>query len=353
MFAYVGSRTTRARNARGPGISVLRVDLHSGRLEPVQQVAGLDNPSFLALNASGDRLYSVHGDLHHISAYAVDRRDGTLAPLNTRDTLGKNPVHLAIDPGGRHVVVSNHIGASLAVLPIESDGSLGEVVQLVELEGKPGPHRVEQPHAKPHHNPFSPDGGHVVVPDKGLDGIFSYRFQDGRLVSSDAVFTPAREASGPRHIAFHAGGGYGYCVNELDSTVTTYEFDSASGRLAPRQILSTLPSTYTGNSRAAEVAVDATGRHVYASNRGHDSIAVFAIDPGSGLLSWRGCVPSGGRTPRFLAIGPGGGRLYALNEDDDTIVCFDLDADTGMPVANGEVLRTGSPVCMVFSPSSP
>jgi len=352
MFAYVGSRTTRARNARGAGISVLNVDVDSGRLEPVQALAGLDNPSFLALNASGDRLYSVHGDLHHISAYSVNGGDGTLALLNTQDTLGKNPVHLAIDPGGRRIVVSNHIGASLAVLPIEADGSLGEVCQLIELEGKPGPHRIEQPHAKPHHNPFSPDGRYVLVPDKGLDGIFSYRFMDGRLLPSSAVFTPAREASGPRHIAFHANGSHAYCVNELDSTVTAYQFDQASGRLAPRQILSTLPSTYTGNSRAAEIAVDAAGRYVYASNRGHDSIAVFAVAPETGMLAWRGCVPSGGRTPRFLAIAPGGRHLFALNEDDDAIVSFSVDADSGALHPNGEVLHTGSPVCMVFSNSS-
>jgi len=349
MYAYVGCRTTRERNARGEGISVFQVDSHTGGLTRVQLLPDQENPSFLALNARGDRLYAVHGDTTRVSAFAVDRASGKLAPLNTQDTQGKNPVHLAIDPGGQYLIVCNHIGASLVVLPIGADGALRPVSQQVSITGPIGPHRVEQTQAKPHACPFSPDGRHVVVPDKGLDRIFAFRFAGGQLRPSLSEPVLAREAAGPRHIAFHPAAPYAYCINELDSTVTTYRYDGDGGALAPLQVLPSLPSTYTGNSRGAEIEVDRDGRHVYVSNRGHDSIAAFRIDPASGLLSWAGAWPSGGRTPRYMVLSPSGRMLYALNEDSDSIVAFGVDAATGALSPTGLSVTTGSPVCMVFS----
>lgn len=176
MFAYVGSRTTRGRNARGDGISVYRCDVRTGALRLVQVHGDLVNPSFLALNKAGDRLYSVHGDCEEISAFRVNRANGHVDFLNRQSTQGKNPVHLALDPSEQFIVVSNHISSCLAVLPIEEDGALGAVTQMVSLEGKPGPHRKEQPFAKPHFNQFDPSGQFVVVPDKGLDKTFVFRF---------------------------------------------------------------------------------------------------------------------------------------------------------------------------------
>lgn len=349
MYAYVGSRTTKERNARGEGISVYKVDQQKGALELVQVVGGLVNPSFLALNNKGDRLYSVHGDESDVSAFRVDKATGRLTFLNRQSTEGKNPVHLALDPSERYLIVSNHIGASLAVLPLAVDGSLQPVSQLVRLDGKPGPHRVEQPHAKPHYNPFDPSGDFVVVPDKGLDCIFSYRFKDGRLIPAEVPFITTRETAGPRHLAFHPSRAFAYVVNELDSTVTTYRYDVTRGALEPLQILSTLPKNFTGNSRASEIAVDAQGRFVYASNRGYDSIAVFAIDASRGLLSYVTAVPTQGRTPRFFAISPNGRYIFALNEDSDSIVSFSVDDDRGVLIPNGHQVRAGSPVCMIFS----
>lgn len=349
MYAYVGSRTTKERNARGEGISVYKVDQLKGGLELVQVVGGLVNPSFLALNNKGDRLYSVHGDESDVSAFRVDKATGRLTFLNRQSTEGKNPVHLALDPSERYLIVSNHIGASLAVLPLAVDGSLQPVSQLVRLDGKPGPHRVEQPHAKPHYNPFDPSGDFVVVPDKGLDCIFSYRFKDGQLIPAEVPFITTREAAGPRHLAFHPFRAFAYVVNELDSTVTTYRYDAIRGALEPLQILSTLPTNFTGNSRASEIAVDAQGRFVYASNRGYDSIAVFAIEASTGLLSYVTAVPTQGRTPRFFAISPNGRYIFALNEDSDSIVGFSVDDDRGVLIPNGHQVRTGSPVCMIFS----
>lgn len=354
LFAYVGSRTTRERNARGEGITVFRVDEERGTLDHIQTLAGLTNPSFLALNARGDRLYTVHGDGHEVSVLAVERESGRLAPLQTRDCGGRNPVHLAIAPGGRHLVVSDHLGqqgGTVMVLPIAPDGLLGAVQQRVGLPGAPGPHRKEQPFAKPHFNPFDPGGRFVLVPDKGLDKVFIFAFEGGRLVPAAQPWLDCREGAGPRHLAFHPTRPWAYVLNELDSTVLACGFDAATGRMQAFQILSTLPDDFVGNSHAAEIEVPGDGRRVYASNRGADSIAVFDVDAASGRLCWRGAFPSAGRTPRFFTSAPQGRHMYVLNEDSDSIACFALD-DAAPLAARRPIASTacGSPVCMVFSP---
>jgi len=248
------------------------------------------------------------------------------------------------------LVVSNHGSGSLAVLPIAPDGALQPPIQLVPLEGDVGPHRIEQRHAKPHANPFDPSGRFVVVPDKGLDRVFVFRFEHGRLLPAAVPHVTTREGAGPRHIAFHPRAPLAWCVNELDSTITGYRFDPQRGTLAPFQILSTLPDTYTGDSRAAEIEVDPTGRFVYATNRGHDSIAVFAIDAHSGRLRPVQCTQSAGKTPRFATLSPFGRHFYALNEDSDVITVFAVDAATGALRPTGCAIACGSPVCLVFRP---
>jgi 6-phosphogluconolactonase (cycloisomerase 2 family) len=349
MFAYVGSRTTRERNARGDGISVFKLDPDNGSLSLVQVVGDLVNPSFLTLDAAGEHLYTVHGDLSDVSAFKVDRQTGKLQFINRQSTGGKNPVHLAIDPSGRHLVVSNHIGSSLAVLPIRADGGVAELTQLVPLTGPLGPHRIEQKLAKPHFNPFDPSGKFIVVPDKGLDRTFSFRFENGKLTPAASEFAVAREGAGPRHLAFHPKQQFAYVVNELDSSVTTYQWTPESGALTALQILPTLPSNYTGNSRASEIEVDPAGRFLYASNRGYDSIAIFRIDQHSGLLSLVDLAATKGKTPRFFTLTRDGRYLYALNEDSDTIVTMAVDKDSGRLQPTGFSVPCGSPVCMVFS----
>jgi 6-phosphogluconolactonase (cycloisomerase 2 family) len=226
-------------------------------------------------------------------------------------------------------------------------------VDLVRLEGKIGPHRVEQPFAKPHQVEFDPSGRFIVVPDKGLDVVFVYRL-DPSAKKLVPVGTPAqaRESSGPRHVAFSPDGRAAYVINELDSTVTAYRFDVATGALAPFQIVSSLPDTFTGNSRASEIGVSPDGRFVYASNRGYDSIAIFAVDPQTRRLSPVGWQESDGRTPRFFAVDPAGRFLFAANEDSDAIVSFAIDRQNGMLQRSGEPVRIGSPVCVLFTRAS-
>ena len=350
MYAYVGSRTTRERNARGEGITVFRLDQASGALQRVQVLGDLVNPSFLALSRCGDRLYTVHGDREAVSVLRVDAASGMLTHLQTQSCQGRNPVHLALDPSERFLIVSNHLTGELAVLPVRGDGSLDPVSQLIGTPGETGPHRIEQPFAKPHFNPFDPSGRWVVVPDKGLNRVFSFRFENGHLSPAERSWAQTRETAGPRHVAFHPGLPYAWVVNELDSTVTAYRFDAESGGLDALQVVSSLPDTYCSDSRASEIAVDESGRTLYASNRGCDSIAVFRIDEASGRLALLEVVPSQGRTPRYFALAPGGRFLYALNEDSDTIVAFAVDPASGRPVASADApTPCASATCMVFS----
>lgn len=348
MYAYVGSRTTRERNARGDGITVWHMDEATGDLTLVQTVGDLVNPSFLLKHPTLPVLYTVHGDQQQVSAFRIDPASGHLSFLNRQDCGGRNPVHLALSPDVRHLVVSNHVSSSLAVLPVAVDGALEALTQRVTLEGGPGPHRVEQPFAKPHFNPFDPSGRWVLVPDKGVDRVFVFRFEDGRLTPAAQAFAQAREGAGPRHLAFHPTQPWAYVINELDSTVTAYSFDAATGTLQAFQVHSSLADTYTGNSRASEIEVDREGRRLYASNRGEDSLSVFTIDGGTGRLTLRQTVACAGKTPRFFTIDPSGRWLYCLNEDSDTIVQFSRDAVENTLSSTRKSWKTGSPVCMVF-----
>jgi 6-phosphogluconolactonase (cycloisomerase 2 family) len=311
-------------------------------------VGDLVNPSFLLLNPTCDVLYTVHGDQDSVSAFRVDPATGRLSFLSRQCCDGQNPVHLALDPAGRHLVVSNHITGTLAVLPVAPDGALGPVSQLFKLEGSPGPHRKEQPFAKPHFNPFDPSGRWVLVPDKGLDKVFVFRFDNGHLSPAPVPAVDSREGAGPRHLAFHPQRPWVYVVNELDNTVTAYRFNGETGQLTPFQVLPTLADTFTGNSRASEIEVDAAGRTLYASNRGEDSLAVFGIDPLNGRLTLRQTAPAGGKTPRFFAIDPTQAWLLVLNEDSDEIRVCPREPDTGQVTEAVCAVACGSPVCVVF-----
>jgi 6-phosphogluconolactonase (cycloisomerase 2 family) len=348
VFAYVGCRTSRERNAKGDGITVYRIGA-DGVWTQVQLVGDLVNPSWLAFDRTRRFLYTAHGDGSEASAFRIDPASGRLDFLNRVTTGGRNPVHLMPDPTNRFMLVANHIVADgvksgLASLPIGDDGRLGAPVDIVAFDGKIGPHRVEQPFPKPHQAVFDPGGRFIIVPDKGCDRVMTFTLDaSGKLHAGPIV--AAREASGPRHIAFHPREALAYVVNELDSTIVAYRTDRATGALHPFQIVPALADDFTGNSRGSEIAVSHDGAFVYASNRGADTIAVFAIEAG-GRLRWRGSVPSTGKTPRFFAIGPGG--LFVANEEGHDIVRFAIGHD-GVPHGPVVVAQTGSPTSIVFS----
>ena len=351
ICAYVGSRTSRKRQARGEGISVFAVSADQQKLERIQLVGGLENPSYLLLNRAGDRLYSVHGDLEYLSTFSVDKKTGHLTFLQQQDCQGKNPVHLALDPTEQFLIVSNHWSSALAVLPVKPDGTLGSVKQIEILSGTRGPHRVEQEFGKPHFNPFDPTGRFVVVPDKGLNRIFSFIFENGALTPTQQGSVLTRETAGPRHIAFHPTQAMAYVVNELDSTVTAYRFDQSSGALHPIQVLSALPDTYTGDSRASAIFVHPNGQWLFSSNRGDDSVAVFKIDPDNGRINFVRAQSSLGQTPRFCTLSPNQKVLWMLNEATDTMVPIALDPEHPSDpfLSTGTAIACSSPVCMIFS----
>lgn len=351
MLAYVGSFTTSARKARGKGIEVYRVAPGSRGWSHVQRVEDLTNPSYLALDRQGRFLYAVHADLDEISAFAIDAESGRLSFVNRQRAGGANLVHLAIDAQNRFIVTANYANGTLSVVPIEADGSLGARIRTLTLSGEPGPHRREQTGSHPHHIPFDPSGRFALVPDKGLDRIFVFRLDalEGRLEPNAPPFVETRRGAAPRHIAFHPSLPRAYVINELDSTVTTYRWDGERGELQPLQVLPSLPDSFTGNNTGSEIAVAPSGSFVYASNRGHDSIAIFAIERASGRLTPIGWEATQGEKPRFFALAPSGLELYVANEASDTIVAFGVDTTTGKLTPTGQTIESASPSCIVFS----
>jgi len=349
-FAYVGSFTSAARYARGDGIHVYRIDA-SGRWSHMQHVGDLVNPSMLALSRNQRFLYSVHGDETYATAFAVDRQHGTLTQLNRAETGGRNGVHLAIDAAGRYLVAANYGSGSVSVLPIREDGSLEDAKQVVALPGQPGPHRVEQASSHPHHVVFDPSGKYVVVPDKGLDRVFVFVFDaaSGKLTPTAQGAAVARSGSGPRHAAFHPKLPVLWVINEIASTVATYYWEAERGHLRAAQILPAVPADYTGENTSAEIVVSGDGRAVYCSNRGHDSVAVFAADGATGLLRPVEWVSSEGRTPRFIAFDPSRQFLYAANEQSDDIVPFRVNAATGTLTRAGDPVQNASPAAITFA----
>jgi 6-phosphogluconolactonase len=349
MFAYVGSFTTAKRKARGDGIHVYRVDAATGAWTHVQHVGDLENPSYLAPSPDQRFLYAVHGDADYATAFGLDRETGLARVLNRAATGGPNGVRQAVDPTGRFLVVANYAGGSIAVLAIAPDGSLTDQHQLVALPGAPGPHPTEQASSHPHDVVFDPSGRFVLVPDKGLDRVFVFGFDrvHGRLAAAPGCVT-ARPGAGPRHLAFHPTLAVAWVLNELDSTVATHRWDAGRGTLTPVQVISTLPAGFGGASTSAEIAVTPDGRHVYCSNRGHDSIAMFAADAGDGTLTALGWQPTLGHGPRFIGLDPAGRFLHAANEQSDTVVMFGVDAGSGRLAPTGQAIAIGSPVAVVL-----
>lgn len=333
-FAFVG--------AYGPGIYRIRLQPDSGQLVVLGLAAATESPSFLAIHPNRRYLYAVNElDAGAVSSFAIDDKTGKLTRLNRVASRGGGPCHLALDRTGKMLMVANYGTGSVAAYPVLKNGALGEATSFMQHAGPASPHA--------HCVAFSPDDRFAIAADLGLDRLFVYRVDPRKatFAPGDPPFAQARHGSGPRHLVF-AGPDRAYSVNELASTVTGFHWDAANGRLTEFQTISTLPPSFSGEKSAAEIAIDSRGLHLYASNRGDDSIAVFAIEPASGKLSLIEHVPSGGKMPRHFAIDPSGGFLLAENQKSDNIVVFRIDPDTGRLRATGQSITLTAPVCVVF-----
>jgi 6-phosphogluconolactonase len=353
---YVGTYT----KAPSKGIYAYRFQSATGEVTPLG-AAGLaaetENPSFLAVHPNQRFLYAVNEvsryegkDAGSVSAFAIDRATGTLTLLNRVSSRGGGACHLSLDRSGKWLFVANYGGGSVAAFPVHDDGTLGEASAFFQHEGKSvNAARQSGPHA--HETVVSPDNRFVLAADLGLDKVFTYRLDPakGGLAPGEPPFATIAPGSGPRHLAFRPDGKFVYVLKEMLSAVVAFRYDAGGGTLAELQTLSTVPEGFSGDNSGAELATHPSGKFLYASNRGDDSIAIFRVDATKGTLTSAGRVSTQGKTPRGFAIDPSGRFLVAGNQNSGTVVVFRIDQQTGGLTPTGTVLQVGSPVNVVFS----
>lgn len=352
-FVYFGTYT----GAKSKGIYVSRFDSTTGRLSEAELAAETKNPSFLALHPKS-RLYAV-GEVNDaqgqragaVSAFAIESRTGKLTLLNQQTSGGAGPCHVSVDATGQCVLVANYGSGGLAALSIGPDGRLAEATNVIQHSGSSvHPQRQTGPHA--HCILPAPDNRFALACDLGLDRVFVYQLDAaaGKLGAHTPAFAAVPHGAGPRHLAFHPNGKFVYVINEIALTITTFSYDATRGVLFEEQNLSTVPGDYavTEKDSTAEIAVHPGGKFVYGSNRGPDSISVFAVDPTTGKLTRVQTESSLGKSPRHFAIDPSGRWLLAENQHSDSVVVFAINPDTGKLTPAGPSLSVGSPVCAVF-----
>ncbi len=350
-FVYVGSYTAKTRSK---GIYLFEFSPATGKFTPKGLAAATPDPSWVLLHPSGRFLYSVNesGKASTLTAFSVDSKSGKLTQLNQLPALGEDPCYLSFDKTGKFLFVANYTSGNVAAFPILEDGRLGGHTALQSDQGTLGPNkeRQEAPHA--HWIEPSAHNHYVYVSDLGLDRVLIYKFDPakGTLTPgepADQFSATLAPGDGPRHVSFAPGGKFMYVLSELQSTITVFSND---GRETYRSIqeISALPKNFTGRNDAAELAILPGGKFLYSSNRGHDSIAVFSIDPAKGTLTQIADVPTGGKEPRHFAIDPTGHFLLAENQNSDTITEFQIDSATGKLSPTAELVHTPSPICMAF-----
>ncbi len=345
---YVGTYT---EGTRSEGIYLVRMDRRSGQLRRVGSVDAGANPSFLALHPNGRVLYAVNElEKGAVRAFAIASDTGALTRLNEQPSEGGAPCYVSVDRSGRVVLVANYTGGSVALLPIEANGALAPAASVVQHQGKgPNAERQEAPHA--HCTIPDPSNRFALAADLGADRVFVYRLDlEGKSLThvegGDAVMRPG---AGPRHIALHPTRPLVFVANELDSTVATLRFDSGRGALSPEGTRSTVPAGWTGTNYPADIHVAASGRTLYASNRGHNSIAVFSVAEATGTLALEQVVSTEGDWPRNFSLSPTGRWLLVANQRSDSVVVFGRDPDNGRLTPTRQRIAIPSPVCLRFA----
>ena len=352
LLTYIGTYT----GAKSKGIYMAYFDPGSGKLSPPELAAEIKNPSFLALHPNGKLLYAA-GELDEfggkkggaISGFKIEPTTGKLTLLNQQSSGGTGPCHVSVDRSGTSVLVANYGGGSVASFHIDAGGTLSESTTFIQHNGSSvNRQRQAGPHA--HFIASDPANKFALTCDLGLDKVLIYK-----LNPSTATLSPnepssfaIKPGSGPRHLAFHPNGKFVYVINEMGSSLTTLSYDSRRGLLTEVQTVSTLPENFKGESSCAEVQVHPSGKFVYGSNRGDDSIAVFAVEKKSGRLALVQHQSTQGKTPRHFAIDPTGQWLLAENQGSNTIVVFRIDPHNGRLTPIGQTIEVGSPVCIQF-----
>jgi len=351
---YIGTYTKKEAHVdgRGEGIYVYELDLLSGALTYVSTTPDTINPSFLAVDSSGRHLYAVNehyedlGPHGTVTAFVIDPTTWGLTRLNVQSSHGLAPCYISLDGTGRYALVANYLTGNVCVLPVREDGSLAPATHVVQHDG--GGRRADQdgPHA--HCILTSRGNRHVLAVDKGADKIMVYRLdtERGMLLASSHPWLKLRPGTGPRHITFHPSGRFLYCINELDSTIAVLGYDAEPGTLEELQRVPTLPPEAKGPNSGADIRITPSGRFVYGSNRGHNSIVIYAVDEVTGKLSYVGHEPSLGACPRGCAIDPTGTFLLVANQDTSSISTFRIDQETGRLAATGHTAQVPTPVCV-------
>jgi 6-phosphogluconolactonase len=353
QLVYVGTYTG---GGKSKGIYLFELDLATGAIEPKGLAAETVNPSFLAIHPNRRFLYAVSEVADSdgkktgaVAAFRIDPATGNLSRLNHQPSEGAGPCHLVVDRTGKSVLVANYGGGSIAALPIERDGQLGKATAAIQHSGSSvNPRRQEAPHA--HSINVDPANRFAVAADLGLDKVLVYRFDaaGGKLVSNNPPAASVAPGAGPRHFAFHPSGRFAYVINELSCTVTAFAYDAERGVLKELQTITTLPHELREGYSTAEVQVHPSGKFLYGSNRGHDSIVVYSIDAASGKLTRVENEPTQGKTPRNFGIDPTGTYLLAANQGSDSIVVFRINPKTGELDPTGHVVEAPAPVCVRF-----
>jgi 6-phosphogluconolactonase len=341
---YVGTYT----RGGSKGIYGYKFNPATGKLTEAGVAAEVQNPSFLYVTPDGRHLYAVgEASTGMVTAYKVDRAAGKLTKLNDQPTGGNGPCHLAADKAGRNLIIVHYGSGNVSVFRLNSDGSVGERTALVQNTGEPGADKKRQDKAHAHSVNLSKSEKYAVVADLGLDEYIVYALDAAKGTLTEHSAAKIKPGSGPRHFNFHPNYKFAYGVNELSSTVTAFDWDELAGKLTEKQTISTLPADFKGTSYCAEILVHPGGKYVYASNRGHDSLAMFSI-ASDGKLTSLGTVSVEGKTPRNFRIHPSGAWVVAANQDSGNLVVFKVDKSAGKLTATGDQAKVPFPVCIKF-----